>query len=194
MVGPWQFLRFSLGCSSSYRVKIFSLILDWLKIYLFYCFVFCYPLYTHLEPHLGRLLTWCLGIPPRNVSPSSQCLHSTCGHMESLRTEHILDKLPSRSAQFLNCVHPFVTPWTVAPQTPLSMEFSRQGYYISYSRRSSEPRDPFHISWVACIGRQVPSHSTTWEASISNTYMLCKKMPQNFQTIAQLHSSHVLAK
>ena len=88
----------------------------------------------------------------------------------------------------------FGTPWTVAPQTPLSMEFSRQGYYISYSRRSSEPRDPLHISWVACIGRQVPSHSTTWEASISNTYMLCKKMPQNFQTIAQLHSSHVLAK
>ena len=129
MVGPWQFLRFSLGCCSSYRVKIFSLILDWLKIYLFYCFVFCYPLYTHLEPHLGRLLTWCLGIPPRNVSPSSQCLHSTCGHMESLRTEHILDKLPSRSAQFLNCVHPFVTPWTVAPQTPLSMEFSRQDYW-----------------------------------------------------------------
>ena len=28
----------------------------------------------------------------------------------------------------LSRVQPFVTPWTVAPQAPLSMEFSRQEY------------------------------------------------------------------
>ena len=31
--------------------------------------------------------------------------------------------------QLLSCVRLGVTPWTVAHQTPLSMEFSRQGYW-----------------------------------------------------------------
>ena len=50
----------------------------------------------------------------------------------------------------LSCVQLFAAPWTVALQAPLSMEFSRQEYYkwvaISYSRRSSQPRDPTHMS------------------------------------------------
>ena len=32
-------------------------------------------------------------------------------------------------AQLLSCAQLFVTPWTVAPQVPLSMEFSRQEYW-----------------------------------------------------------------
>ena len=32
-------------------------------------------------------------------------------------------------AQSLSCVQLFVTPWTVAQQAPLSMEFSRQEYW-----------------------------------------------------------------
>ena len=32
-------------------------------------------------------------------------------------------------AQSLSCVQFFVTPWTVAQQAPLSMEFSRQEYW-----------------------------------------------------------------
>ena len=32
-------------------------------------------------------------------------------------------------AQLLSCVQLFVTPWTVAHQAPLSMEFSRQEYW-----------------------------------------------------------------
>ena len=32
-------------------------------------------------------------------------------------------------AQSLSCVHLFVTPWTVACQAPLSMEFTRQEYW-----------------------------------------------------------------
>ena len=32
-------------------------------------------------------------------------------------------------AQLLSCVQLFVTPWTVACQAPLSMEFSRQEYW-----------------------------------------------------------------
>ena len=82
------------------------------------------------------------------------CLHSTWGHMESLRTEHILDKLPSHCAQFFNCVQLCVTPWTVAPQTPLSMEFSRQEYYISYSRDLPNPGiHPISLESPALAGR-----------------------------------------
>ena len=57
------------------------------------------------------------------------------------------------------CWHPlshvqcFVTPWTVACQTPLSMEFSRQERIlewvaIPFFRTSSQPRDQ---TWVSCI-------------------------------------------
>ena len=35
----------------------------------------------------------------------------------------------SLCAQLLSCVQLFATPWTVACQAPLSMEFSRQEYW-----------------------------------------------------------------
>jgi len=52
--------------------------------------------------------------------------------------EFLLDRIvsfPEQSwksnvcVQFLSCVLLFVTPWTVACQAPLSMGFSRQGYW-----------------------------------------------------------------
>ena len=47
----------------------------------------------------------------------------------------------------------FVTPWTVACQAPLSMEFSRQehwsGLAIPVSRGSSWPKDQMRISCIA---------------------------------------------
>ena len=33
------------------------------------------------------------------------------------------------SCQYVSCVGPFATPWTIAHQGPLSMEFSRQEYW-----------------------------------------------------------------
>ena len=36
-------------------------------------------------------------------------------------------------AQLLNCVQLFATPWTVACQAPLSMEFFRQQYWSGLS-------------------------------------------------------------
>ena len=49
----------------------------------------------------------------------------------------------------------FATPWTIVDQASLSVEFSRQKYWskitISYSRRSSWPRDWTHVSCVSCI-------------------------------------------
>ena len=74
------------------------------------------------------------------------------------------------------------TPWTVAHQSPLSMGFSRQVYFldspgngkwvaISTSKVSSQPRDRTHlltttISEVSCIGRRVLCHWHHWEALI----------------------------
>ena len=48
----------------------------------------------------------------------------------------------------------FVTPWTVAYQPPLSIEFSRQEYWSglpvpSFSRGSSQPRDWIQVSCIA---------------------------------------------
>ena len=55
----------------------------------------------------------------------------------------------------LSCIWLFVAPWTVACQASLSMEFSRQEYWvaISYSRGSSQPRDQTCVSCISCIGR-----------------------------------------
>ena len=50
-----------------------------------------------------------------------------------------------------------VTPWTIAHQALLSMEFSRQESILeqvatSYSRGSSQPRDQTRVSCASCIG------------------------------------------
>ena len=45
----------------------------------------------------------------------------------------------------------FATPWTVAYQSPLSMGFSRQEYWISLSRKSFQPRDWTQVSHI--VGR-----------------------------------------
>ena len=49
----------------------------------------------------------------------------------------------------------FVTPWTVAHQAPLSMEWVA----VPSSRGSSWPRDQTHVPYVSCIGRQVLYYS-----------------------------------
>ena len=60
----------------------------------------------------------------------------------------------------LSRVRLFVTPWTVAYQTPPSMGFSRQEYWsglpFSFSRGASRPRDRTLVSCIA--GR----HLTIW--------------------------------
>ena len=42
-----------------------------------------------------------------------------------------------------------LTPWTVAHQAPLSMEFSREWEVISFSTGSSQPRDGTQVSGIA---------------------------------------------
>ena len=54
----------------------------------------------------------------------------------------------------------FATLWTVACQALLSMEFSRQEYWVA----SSRPRDRAGVSCVSCTGRGILYHYAPWEA------------------------------
>ena len=82
----------------------------------------------------------------------------------------------------------FATPWTVAYQAPLSMEFSRQEYWsgLLYPApgESSRLRDRTQISWVSCISRWILYHFATWEAHIWETGLfeiLLKTMEWTFR-------------
>ena len=59
----------------------------------------------------------------------------------------------------VNRVQLFATPWTVTRQAPLSMKFSQtrilEWVAVSFSRGSSQPRDP---TCVSCVGRQILYH------------------------------------
>ena len=61
----------------------------------------------------------------------------------------------------LSYVRLSLSPWAVARQAPLSMEFSRQEYGVgchTLPKGSSRPRDWTHISELSCTGRQALSH------------------------------------
>ena len=62
---------------------------------------------------------------------------------------------------WFGCVQLFETPWTVACQAPLSMEFSRQEYWSGLSFPS-----PGALSTSGCIGRQVLCTSATRETHL----------------------------
>ena len=66
----------------------------------------------------------------------------------------------------------FVTPWPVACQPPLSMEFFQarilEWVTIPSSRGSSRPRNRTHISYVSCIGRRVLYHYCYLRSPYSN--------------------------
>ena len=73
------------------------------------------------------------------------------------------------------------TLWTIACQAPLSMGFSRQGYWSGLPFPS--PGDLPHlgmepsISWVSCIGRRILYHCATWEALNMAPNMEAQKTP-----------------
>ena len=59
---------------------------------------------------------------------------------------------------FFSCVQLFVTPWTVAHQAALSMEFSRQKYWsvLSFPPPGDLPNpgvEPSSLT-ISCTGRQ----------------------------------------
>ena len=70
-------------------------------------------------------------------------------------------------AQLLHCVRLFVATWTVAHQTPLSMGFSRQGYWSGLPFPSPRdlpwPRDWICVSMSLALAGRFSTTSTTWE-------------------------------
>ena len=74
-------------------------------------------------------------------------------------------------------VQAFTTPWTVAPQAPLSKRFSRQEYWSGLPFPSSgdfltQGSKPY--ACISCIGRWIFHHSTTWEAVFKCYTLLCR--------------------
>ena len=67
----------------------------------------------------------------------------------------------------LSRVQLFATPWTVACQIPLSMEFSRQEYWSGLPfPPPGESFWPSDRTRVSCIGRQVLYYCASWEALV----------------------------
>ena len=70
-------------------------------------------------------------------------------------------------AQLLHCVRLFVSTWTVAHQTPLSMGFSKQGYWSGLPFPSPRdlpwPRDWICVSMSLALAGRFFTTSTTWE-------------------------------
>ena len=73
--------------------------------------------------------------------------------------------------QLLSCVQPFVTPWTVAHEAFLSMEFSRQEYWsgLPLSTPGDLPNPGIEpTSLVSPVSsRGFFTTSTTWEIPIT---------------------------
>ena len=72
--------------------------------------------------------------------------HSFCGKSESWGKS---------CAQLLRCVRVFVTPWTVAHQAPMSMEFSRQEHWSGLLFPSPVDLLDSGTSCVSYIGRRI---------------------------------------
>ena len=68
----------------------------------------------------------------------------------------VLSKIDMCCAQSLNHVWLFATPWTVARQASLLLEFSRQEDWSGLL--SPTPGDPRDRTWVSCIGMQILYH------------------------------------
>ena len=86
--------------------------------------------------------------------PSLGCIPNPGIEPESpeLQADSLPSEPPCKQEQLFSCsvVSDSATPWTVACQAPLSMEFSRQEYWvaISFSRGSSRPRDRTCIPYI----------------------------------------------
>ena len=91
------------------------------------CFSKKSPLTDHKAlHHLGRV-TWSFGVS----KTAKRCSWAPLCSCELLEWNYLFCPLiyEKWKYQWLICVWLFVIPWTVAPQAPLSMEFSRQEYW-----------------------------------------------------------------
>ena len=106
---------------------------------------------------------------PPNL-PSWPVTHFSCPRSPAKLKLHIFANCPRMllcaCMRVLSHIRLFVTPWTLACQASLSVEFSRQEYWsgfsISFSRGSYWPRDRTQLS---CIRSWTLCQWATWEAS-----------------------------
>ena len=98
---------------------------------------------THIQAHIHTIT--------HNLSGGKCCVDST----ESKLCVGLL----------LSHVQLFVTPWTVAHQAPLSMEFSRQEYWSGLD-----------WTWVSCIAGRFFTNWTTREAYLTFIRLLFQSL------------------
>ena len=84
----------------------------------------------------------------------------------------------------LSHVQLFATPWTIALQVPLSMEFSRQEYWgeLPFPTPGDLPNPGIEpASCISCTGRQILYYCTTWK---SHDLVQPNKINKYFKTSA----------
>ena len=105
---------------------------------------------------LFDFLKWLLNVTPLSLQPLLQTVSHGAVSCHAVYTS--LTPGPKQT-QLLNRVSFSVTPWTVAHQSPLSVESSRQEYWSGLPfptpGLTSLPRDQTHVSSVSCICRQI---------------------------------------
>ena len=80
----------------------------------------------------------------------------------------------------------FVTLWTVACQTPLSMGFSRQEYWNgchAFLRGFFQPKDQIYHSYIFCTGGGFFTTVASWEAQPSIQAHLINSFQVDFSTL-----------
>ena len=88
------------------------------------CFLLVEP-WNHLKSFTNY--SW-LDLTPRDYDLTD--LSCFLGSLKNSPSDYTMQSSISVSVCYsLSCVRPFATPWTVAHQSPLSMEFSRQEYW-----------------------------------------------------------------
>ena len=103
-------------------------------------FLYCFlpqDLFTYWDWWIHRFF-WCSFVIFWNLSSVLHSTHRMCVHAQSLSHVQLL-----------------ATPWTIAHQAPLSMEFSRQGDWSGLAfllQGSSWPRDQTHGSCISWFG------------------------------------------
>ena len=87
----------------------------------------------------------------------------------------------------------FSTSWTIAQQAPLSLGFSRQGYWSGLPVPSPGVLpDPGIEPCVSCLGRQILYHWVTWGALVLIFYSSCSYCQFHSSSISSLKSWHHL--
>ena len=103
---------------------------------------------------------------------------NTSGWLTLLCCKKLIQRCKAPMCSVTHYVLIFVTPCTVTHQAPLSVEFSRQEYWlwlaVSFCRGSCWPRDQTCVSWIV---RWSLCHCVTWEGQNKYTPIKsnCKK-------------------